>query len=610
MQTKTTEIKVGTSNLLPSGRDAQGMPTADLSTDRPTSPSVGRENRTSQPKNLGASLGGQEGDRRNEIEREGSHPILRTSSPRRGGDARSGSSHKRRLEVFEPVPQRGALCHHETCNDQDPPPLRFNDAVCSSELRELILSEYPVLGWDEPLRRFFAFVVYGGVRCNETGWVPVSYYTLGAISGQWKQAASGNFSGENFLLEAKERAFHGLELAPYNKDLGLARRIKTLGLSRDLQRIILDELATPLSELRDPVFFVSGKSATDKRKRVARTLAAQVARDKSAALEKQDSNADLLPFPSESYQVLDYMSGVSRRLFTTAVNRGIEGALNIAHAIPESPKRACALATLRAVQAEPMPIYQLSSKRRTVRVWSASASLLTLPRGVRRSLTDAAGWIELDLKSSQLAIAARQWGVEGVCDMLSDGYDIWEDVATLCGLSSESEDWAQAKSLAFKRALYSAVFGMARPALQGQLTRNLGRTVLERSAASMARRFLDLPVVASMFKQRERQLALIEDQGGATDCFGRFIRVCPGPDEVSPRSVLAQLAQAQELAIVFPVIDIARSERDLHVVLWQHDGFSLAVSDAEKKDYYLRRVRTAIEAEAERCGVPTQLIGS
>lgn len=57
------------------------------------------------------------------------------------------------------------------------------------------------------------------------------------------------------------------------------------------------------------------------------------------------------------------------------------------------------------------------------------------------------------------------------------------------------------------------------------------------------------------------------------DCFGQTI-TCTGKADV--RSVMAQLSQAQEMALLLPAIDLAKKrEGEFKIVLWEHDGFSV-----------------------------------
>jgi len=492
--------------------------------------------------------------------------------------------------------------------DQEPP-VSTPDPVCSRALRDRILGEYGALASDKALRRLFAAVVFGSYRCQETGWTLVPYAVLAGIAGKYKQAQSRNFSGKAFLEAAQDRAFPGLEWVNHDKSRGLCRRIRTLGLATSLQQAILRELERPITELDDPVWFVSGKPWRAKPARRKRQRSQKHALARAEYELVKEGQGAVLPFPAEAYDVLNHMNGLHQRMFTTSVRSGLDEALRLAASLPDLRKRASALAALRTIQAHPRPLYQLSARRRSVRVFPATVSLLTVPSDIRRALTRS--WVEVDLRSSQLAIAAHQWGAPEVSAMLRDEhYDIWTDVAESFDLDTGSDAWGEVKP-AFKEALYSALFGMQMRSVKGRLTRRLARSPLECLGSEAAMRFAALPVVEEMVEYRDVRLNAIQESGGGTDCFGRFIPTS-GPDEcedpVSPRSVLAQLAQALELAIVYPAIQFAREKTDAHIVLWQHDGFSLALSDVTKRERHVRQVKAMIDAAAAKRGVPTECV--
>ena len=487
------------------------------------------------------------------------------------------------------------------------PPIRTFDPVCSAKLREQVLKAYPALKSDIRMRRLLAHVVFATERCEETGGVPVPYEVLAAIAGRSKQGRGKNFSGREFLMSAKESAFPGLEWVNHDRDRGLARRITSLGLERHVQQAILYDLARDLVEMEAPVHFVSGKRRTSKTARATRRhVEEKVANGTPAFSSSSDGGHSQSVFPDQSIELMRHMNGLSPRLFTTAVAGGFEDARAVALSIECPRKRASALAVLRCVRDAPKPLYQMSNRECSVRIFPATASMLTLPTAVRRALTR--DWHELDLQSSQFAIAASEWRVTEVLQMLNQGYDVWTDISETFSLGAS--EWATVKP-AFKRALYSGLFGMDQPALKAQLTRSLRGTPLEALGPGAAQMFTDHHVIAEMLEHRDQMLNGIEESGGAIDCFGREIEIREGSsksDSVSARSVLAQLAQATELSLVYPALEVVRKQRDLHLVLWQHDGFSLAISDTSKAERYIRQVCAAVDAEAQRQGIPTRLV--
>jgi len=96
------------------------------------------------------------------------------------------------------------------------------------------------------------------------------------------------------------------------------------------------------------------------------------------------------------------------------------------------------------------------------------------------------------------------------------------------------------------------------------------------------------PIVHAMWEAREAQLEKISNDGGAENCFGRWVAI---PDKwherqkryfPNSRSVLAQLAQAWELRLLLPVLELARTTEQFTIMLWLHDGFYVDFRDQNR----------------------------
>ena len=169
------------------------------------------------------------------------------------------------------------------------------------------------------------------------------------------------------------------------------------------------------------------------------------------------------------------------------------------------------------------------------------------------------------------------------------------------GIAPEYRDAAKQT---LKTTLYALCFGAGDRKLKSELTRGL-KTYCERPYD-----FLDHEVIRALRKARDRQLAAVLQAGGAFDVYGTWRSTdCKETPEKGARSVLSQQAQAVELHLVFPVIELARGRgaRDFQVVLWQHDGFSVRFSDQTKRDRWTRRIVEAVQQRANQLEVPTRL---
>ena len=267
--------------------------------------------------------------------------------------------------------------------------------------------------------------------------------------------------------------------------------------------------------------------------------------------------------------------------------------------------RTSALDQLSAIDRDPVPRYKPSYLGNTVRVFTSGYSYCNINKKLRRTLQP--DWIELDLASAQLAIVAHDWGLTEVKEFLRAGESIWQSLY-------EFMEWdgykggvpIEVAKPSLKKGLYAAIFGASKSTIRKEMYDTFAEGAFQvgflASRKFMARIFLH-PLVEQLLRERENQIAKIEDDGKATDTFEREIRLSSDTDA---RSVLAQLAQAKELELLLPALDVAESE--LHradeaeesprfwIVLWQHDGFSVHVRDQSRRDTYVGRFQEAVNS--------------
>ena len=257
---------------------------------------------------------------------------------------------------------------------------------------------------------------------------------------------------------------------------------------------------------------------------------------------------------------------------------------------------------LRAVETQALPIY--GPAPRTARIFPVNDSFLACKREVRELLTS--GWHHADLRSCQLAIAARLWDVGEVEQYLRSGKDVWAELIAWMGLPAGQDS----KGIV-KRTLYGVVYGQGRDGRARDLDAALGDGVARR------RRFDKHPLVAAMLSRRTHMMGQVLRAGGATDCFGRHLAV--EDSTVDPRrprtnvpSILAMLAQAEETALLLPVLALAEAELEkpkpgFMITMWLHDGFSIDVSDERAAGRWKDRLKAAVDKEVVRKGFATEL---
>jgi hypothetical protein len=204
------------------------------------------------------------------------------------------------------------------------------------------------------------------------------------------------------------------------------------------------------------------------------------------------------------------------------------------------------------------------------------------------------GWHSFDLKSSQLAVVGKVWGVPSVQTFLGAGGSVWECLADGAGI-----DISRKPTL--KRALYAVLFGCAKP----QIGRIMGAGGLDSGAAE---RFLAVPIIKDLWAARDERIQSIRSAEGICDAFGTYVPLAgkaPYGDNV--RTLLAHEAQSFELALLEDALAYCRARSKVHLVSFLHDGFALKIEDGAKAESVAGQLRRRVAARAQALGISTIL---
>lgn len=346
-------------------------------------------------------------------------------------------------------------------------------------------------------------------------------------------------------------------------------------------KAVLDQELTTFHKVpdEDRVYLVSGGTW--------KATSAKELRD----ADLSEATADA-PLVSEAKEIADYLNELPSNLFTKKINANIDSAIAIAAALPE-PQRSGELAKLHRIIAQPQPFYGPSKEQKTVRLFAKGVSIQGLSNPVKAALT--AGWVTFDLRSAQLAIIAEDWGITELAEWLSiPTNSIWSELCSLFPAVAPGV----AKS-AIKTAVYSVCYGGTKTQIEQALAADLMVT------PAAAEKFFEHRFVAAILNSRSARMKKIRGEGGATDCFGHRI-ACP--DKGKARSVLAQLSQAREMQLLLPAVRLAKKRRkEVTIVLWEHDGFSVHFTRKDRVADESERIRAAVGTECRRRGYPTWL---
>ncbi|WP_263787565.1 hypothetical protein [Salinibacter grassmerensis] len=261
-----------------------------------------------------------------------------------------------------------------------------------------------------------------------------------------------------------------------------------------------------------------------------------------------------------------------------------------------------ARAQLTAIDYDPVPRYKPSYFGNTVRVFTSGYSYCNINKKLRRTLQP--DWIELDLASAQLAIVAHDWGLTEIEEFLQEEKSIWQSLYDFMGWKGHKGGVPiEVAKPCLKKGLYAIVYGGGKPKTLEVMEEKYSKGVGPSVSNKFFSRIFSHSFIEQLLRERESQIAQIEDQGRATDTFGREIRLSSDTDALS---VLAQLAQSKELKLLLPALDVAESELQradeagesprFWIVLWQHDGFSIHVRDRSRRATYVERFQEAVNS--------------
>jgi hypothetical protein len=450
--------------------------------------------------------------------------------------------------------------------------MRLAQKTASPDFRAWFRRAYPGLERDEAYWRMAEFFLFGTIYDEATGQLRVSRATLAQIAGAQAALRGHRFSGRA-LLDRFSRDVAPIEYSGWRYVDERARTVLNPVFSAEVLTAAQGELLPAQDHPR--VIFASGQTFDRRRQAAIREG------DRAAALAHLDAAGCV-----EARRLLAYMNGLPPHRFARML-RHLPEARAVAAATPQPLIRMRQLSLLRAIQDQPQPFYTLAAK--SPRIFSFNESLLRLKREVRKVLTQ--DWVSFDLRSAQLAICAMEWDVPDVQAFLAAGRSIWDEFYAYFHVERDAD-----LKDACKRALYALIFGASQLRTERAFEEE-GRSVAE------ARRFLAHPLVRAMLAVRKGRIRTIKHDGGAENCFGQWI----ANDAGNPRSVLAQLAQARELQLLAPVVELACKTDQFTIMVWLHDGFCVDFRDPTRAALWSDRIVRAVNRQATELGIVTVL---
>lgn len=474
--------------------------------------------------------------------------------------------------------------------------MRINNRIVSSTFRDLVKDKYPGLNKNAAYWGLMQLLMFSTWVDDETDELIISQSLLAAIESKRTQYESRNYKAidllEGFLADVM--ANEGFLWSDWSYRSEKARTVKEFKLNSEVEIGLNLEMKTSVCKEDKKVYFIDGKRFSEARLKKKREEI------KSEALRLHEK-ADCLI----AKEILIYLNSLPSNRFGKILSN-MKEAIVEARLIDKSSKLKPVVRQLRAIAYHPQPFYQPSSKGNTVRIFALNESLLGLPKRIRRIFTK--DWYDVDLKNSQLAICAKDWNVPIVIDFLATGKSVWEELFAHFGFDYGWKNTSPEKfdliKKSFKKALYSLIFGMKEPSIKAILTKALARYT-----SKAGNTFFKNTLVKALSDARKQRIKQITAAGGATTSTGKQIEVemVDGKGKSNVDSILAQQAQATEMILMYPIIQLARDTDNYDVVLWQHDGCSIAFKDNSKAETQLKGIIQAVAHKAKEMNITTEL---
>ena len=467
----------------------------------------------------------------------------------------------------------------------------------SKEFRELCRHFYPGLDKNITYWRFMRYLLFG-IKTKE-GNLLIDGFHLSKAENKTHLFIHNNYCGLDFLNKFKLDVMSTFSWSKWNyKDK--TSRVAYFQFPKELIDLLEKEKIN-MKESR--VYFDTGKKFTTKQQKVEKELL------------KEEARTYFEFARPEAKELLAYMNNLPTHSFSKVIAANFNSTFLAASNIENHLVRDTQLNILLSIKDELLPLYKPSVEGKTVRIFPFNYSIPMLKRELRKQLTK--GWYEFDLANSQLAIVGKTWDIKEVQSFLLEGRKVWEELFTHFGinytsLKKEQPATYEAIKKVFKDNLYSTVYGMWKNNVSKDVTARLEAFNIPLGGVT----FLKYPLIKCLFEARDKRLHELSLEGKAKTIFGKDLLVAGGfnkkglPDDTrreSLRSILAEQAQALELYILLPVLELAKSTSDFQITLWMHDGFSVNFPNSSKQDRWLQKIINVVNEKAKELNVITYL---
>jgi hypothetical protein len=462
--------------------------------------------------------------------------------------------------------------------------------------------------------RLLAWRYFTGFVDGDTGRVVLPAPVLALCEG--KKYHPNNYSATPFL-ERFNRRISPLALTGYSPRLfsrGTARQITSLGCDAALSDVVREAQQRAVNGKAEMVDFVTGEP-WNKPRRKAETAGERAYVEQFSGLANSPAGNHIAAYMAGLERYRETYDGQIARHWDAALlcvaklyascEADTEAERSTKLAGWESQSRA-----LTSLKGQPVPFVRPSKKERTSRLTPVGSSWVTLKREARKELTR--GWDQLDLQAAQLAIVARLWRIPELVTFLAEGGNIWQRLIADLGLAADAKP-------ALKTAVYKLCFGACEQSGNVQSPKAITNGLDLALGPGVGRAFIRHPLMWGVLRARARVKKQVLAEGGARDCFGNWIALetdtRPGYEKrkvpfagVTWRSVLAQCAQAVEVALIDEAFKVADTTDHFFIAVYLYDGIVVAWRKPRDRARWIAAMQAAVQQKADEMGIATRLL--
>ncbi len=456
----------------------------------------------------------------------------------------------------------------------------------SKLLYDALVAHYPVLARHRDYREFTAHLLFKAARDKrDPTRRRVAQKFLAHALGQERDLRWRKFAGLKFL-----KAYQRDVTDPSNRNIPLVTDISDYGpkRSRTVAIVLPGKLpdlidSEPLRLLNDPSPVCLALGCTTSKS----------ARSRLVAEERKLLASEVGKHPSRDGELwLRYLNNQRGNVLSSLINRNYNAAVAKLLGGPKKSRDGLSM-QLAAIKHFPVPLFHVSPRERSHRIFANHPSLATIDSEYRHILMR--GCYECDIKSAIYRIVAAMWKLPLATQFLRAGGDIWKELAMAIGVAPTSKAFEVFKT-GFKPTFNAIVNQAELQEIKYHSTRLLMLLHNQNSADAI----LSHPLMMELLDARNMAGKQVLLTGAAHSCYGLRLLL---KDHENIRSLISNQASSYELALLTPALKAVLKSDRAAIVLYQSDGFTLHVRDRRRATFWKDKLSSAMKLGAAKLGV-------